>query len=380
MADLSPVALSAAAGIDPWALVARLATGRPGEVEAVALRLRRAGREADETTRLAEGADRTTAASFRNDGVAVFDGPASTAWTARALGRRGERLEQTARDLIEVAAALRTHQAASRNLVAALEATLQRLVAARNAALAGRPTTPEAAAADRRYAQLAVDDVRRTGGRVQAELDDYQALLRSRTARLAELGPQPTPVGPRHRPVDTSALAPNPLLDGRLEGATSVPAPPIGGPLINVPAPAPAGPQINVVPPALGGPAINVPAPRLPGPAITVPATGLGAGRQDGPGTAPLVGGPGVHVDAAKPDGRKSSGSINQGQQKIQRGKAPPGITRIDRGRIPGEKPHVHFADGGALNQDGTWKHLPEHRITKDQKTFLEEYGWTIPD
>lgn len=39
------------------------------------------------------------------------------------------------------------------------------------------------------------------------------------------------------------------------------------------------------------------------------------------------------------------------------------GVDRVDKGRGPFEKDHVHFGDGErspALNHDGTWKHNPQ--------------------
>ena len=50
-------------------------------------------------------------------------------------------------------------------------------------------------------------------------------------------------------------------------------------------------------------------------------------------------------------------------------------INRYDIGKGKHEKPHVHFKDGNALNQDGTWKH-GGRKLTNKEKKFLEKYDW----
>ena len=62
----------------------------------------------------------------------------------------------------------------------------------------------------------------------------------------------------------------------------------------------------------------------------------------------------------------------------IQRGQAPPGITRIDVPKVPYEKLHATFDDGSALNIDGTWKH-GGLTLTKAQREWLEANGWKLP-
>jgi len=76
-----------------------------------------------------------------------------------------------------------------------------------------------------------------------------------------------------------------------------------------------------------------------------------------------------------------TSRSANQLNQDIRKGSAPDGIERADTPRIPYEKPHVHFNDGRALNNDGTWKHNPNNnnRLTKKQREWLEANGWLLP-
>ncbi len=70
--------------------------------------------------------------------------------------------------------------------------------------------------------------------------------------------------------------------------------------------------------------------------------------------------------------------SPNQLNQAIKRGQAPPGIKRVDVGKVKGEQIHVHFDDGAALNIDGTWKH-GKTTLTKAQLNWLGAHGWTLP-
>jgi hypothetical protein len=67
--------------------------------------------------------------------------------------------------------------------------------------------------------------------------------------------------------------------------------------------------------------------------------------------------------------------SFNQMNLHIRTGRAPKGIVRVDLGRVPNEQPHVHFADGSALNIDGTWKH-GLGRPGRAQRDWLAAQGW----
>jgi hypothetical protein len=74
----------------------------------------------------------------------------------------------------------------------------------------------------------------------------------------------------------------------------------------------------------------------------------------------------------------KESKSINQLQKDVERGNAPKDIDRFDKGNvILGEKDHVHFKDGSALNIDGTWKHGYRSLKTKEIK-YLRKNGWKL--
>jgi hypothetical protein len=70
--------------------------------------------------------------------------------------------------------------------------------------------------------------------------------------------------------------------------------------------------------------------------------------------------------------------SPNRLQQQVEKGKAPRTVDRVDRGKIYGEKDHIHFKDGSALNKDGTWKH-GEKELTKAEKEWIEDNGWETP-
>lgn len=77
--------------------------------------------------------------------------------------------------------------------------------------------------------------------------------------------------------------------------------------------------------------------------------------------------------DASK---NKSPSQLNK---EIQKGQAPRGIERIDKGSksVKGEQTHVHFKDGTALNIDGTWKD-GNGMLNQAQKEWLSKNGWNI--
>jgi hypothetical protein len=68
--------------------------------------------------------------------------------------------------------------------------------------------------------------------------------------------------------------------------------------------------------------------------------------------------------------------SPNQMQQQVARGQAPKSVDRVDRGDPNQfEKDHVHFIDGSAINDDGTWKH-GGRELSNGEKIWLSENGW----
>jgi hypothetical protein len=190
-ADYSPVALAGATGADPWALRRRLASGDPDAIVDAAVGFRRAGGQAADAAEYARVADRHTAAGFVNDGQPVFDGVTSTTRSHALLGDGGEKMELAARAFIDVASALAENTGRAASLVSALDSDVARIVGLRNAYFADSSATltpPVAAAAEQRYHQMAVEATRSTAARVQAEVDDYEAVLADRTGRLRALG------------------------------------------------------------------------------------------------------------------------------------------------------------------------------------------------
>jgi hypothetical protein len=91
--------------------------------------------------------------------------------------------------------------------------------------------------------------------------------------------------------------------------------------------------------------------------------------------TTNIVPGTGSIRDQYTPSDASFKKSGNQLQKDIEKGKAPKSINRYDIGKGKHEKPHVHFKDGNALNQDGTWKH-GGRKLTNKEKKFLEKYDW----
>jgi hypothetical protein len=70
--------------------------------------------------------------------------------------------------------------------------------------------------------------------------------------------------------------------------------------------------------------------------------------------------------------------SVNRMNKEIQRGQAPRGVKRADKGKVPGEQDHVHLNDGSAINQDGTWKHGVSE-LTSAIRDWLASWGWKLP-
>lgn len=70
--------------------------------------------------------------------------------------------------------------------------------------------------------------------------------------------------------------------------------------------------------------------------------------------------------------------SPNQLQKQVETGQAPKEVSRVDKGKIPGEKDHVHLRDGRALNKDGTFKHnkTGDTSLSNSLKNWLHKNGW----
>ena len=104
-------------------------------------------------------------------------------------------------------------------------------------------------------------------------------------------------------------------------------------------------------------------------------APGFGCTCSDGPQANVLD-----SRDSSKSTGADLSKASSTGklQGEIERGRAPKGIDRADKGRGPFEQDHVHFDNGAALNKDGTWKHGSAN-LNAAQKDWLQSHGWTLP-
>jgi hypothetical protein len=75
----------------------------------------------------------------------------------------------------------------------------------------------------------------------------------------------------------------------------------------------------------------------------------------------------------------------SQARNAVWKGQGPPGIDRIDAPHLPGEPWHAHLGPGTgsvAVNQDGSWRHLPSGesppKLTKLQREFLRAAGWNL--
>jgi RHS repeat-associated protein len=77
-------------------------------------------------------------------------------------------------------------------------------------------------------------------------------------------------------------------------------------------------------------------------------------------------------------DDSKKKTSRNQLQKQVERGKAPKTVDRVDPGIGPNEQDHVHFTDGSALNEDGTWKH-GGRPLTNAETEWIQQNGWNTP-
>jgi RHS repeat-associated protein len=107
-------------------------------------------------------------------------------------------------------------------------------------------------------------------------------------------------------------------------------------------------------------------------------AAALGGVTVAGHGTGMLLK---MRKDPLDKGGTKAKGapSPNQVNELVKKGKAPKGIGRVDTARVKWEQTHIEV-NGGALNIDGTWKHMPDNPLTEAQKDWLLQQGWMLPD
>jgi hypothetical protein len=364
---ISDVVARAGVG-DPWERAEEVTTADPATITAAATGFAAASGHARAAVVAAERADAITAESHLVDRVAVHDAPAATAATRNALGDGGEHPERIARMLASVAADLVTTQGHVQAALTALEQQLNTITA----------TSPglDPAAAERALFDQAVTAVRTHGGTIAAELDAYDRVLAAHASMLADLSydppTDPDPIGEDSSPALEALDALGALADAALHDPQTVVGLLAGAGLVSVGATA-----------VLAGGAVTVGS----GGTLAVggvPTVAAGVGLV-GVGGALVV----ASVDrltsaAAQAEARRSADrkapSVNQAQKEVERGKAPKSIDRFDKGHPQlREQPHVHFKDGNALNQDGTWKHGPGRQLTNDEKDFLTDFGWQAP-
>jgi hypothetical protein len=94
-------------------------------------------------------------------------------------------------------------------------------------------------------------------------------------------------------------------------------------------------------------------------------------------------------ADGSASGGGGSHSSSGQGgssaskmQTEVQRGQAPRGVERVDRGNpnIPGNQDHAHITGQRAtLNRDGTWGHGNDTgTLTSAQRDWFRSHGWNV--
>ena len=66
--------------------------------------------------------------------------------------------------------------------------------------------------------------------------------------------------------------------------------------------------------------------------------------------------------------------SVNRMQQEVNKGQAPRTVRRVDQAslNIGDNHAHVHFTDGNALKDNGTWKH-GERKLSEGRKRMARE-------
>lgn len=196
-ADYTPEALARAAEVDPWALALQVTAARPDSVRMVGQTYGQRAEQAAGVVGLARTADTSTANSYFTDGVPVFDSAESGRQSRHWLSDDGDAIAETGAVFIHVAQGLAEAGATVEGHLRTIRDDINDVIARRNRFMrdAGRNLLPE----DREAAELgfhaeAIAAVQRGAPRVRAELDSFDDLLRSRTARLVELtGPADQP-------------------------------------------------------------------------------------------------------------------------------------------------------------------------------------------
>ena len=72
--------------------------------------------------------------------------------------------------------------------------------------------------------------------------------------------------------------------------------------------------------------------------------------------------------------------NVNQMNQDVKKSNSPKTVRRVDQAnlRLGDTSAHVHFTDGSALKDNGTWKH-GERDLSRTEKDWLKKYDWKLP-
>ncbi|SHG12222.1 Alpha/beta hydrolase [Jatrophihabitans endophyticus] len=182
--------LVAAAGIDPWALEAKVAAGDPAQIDHLAAAFYRAGDRTAEAAR-AEQRSSTLVRHGYSSGGAALDYNATARQTRAHLTDASVALPRIARLLTTVAEDLTTARSGAAEQVRGLAGDLERVDAAWRSFQAGAghhlPGDDQQAALAG-YRNQAVDAVRARGKAVAGCIDAYEARLAHSSKVMADLG------------------------------------------------------------------------------------------------------------------------------------------------------------------------------------------------
>ncbi|MPQ98749.1 hypothetical protein GB931_12625 [Modestobacter sp. I12A-02628] len=179
--------LTAAAGIDPWALTEKLASGDPAQIQTLATAFWSAAGDADDARASQSRADEYVAEGYTVDGSSPVDFQAQ----ARSLQSSPEELTQIARILDSVAADLDRGTDAAQLELEGLVGDVNAVIAAYNSFLSGlgRQLPPEDRdAVEAGYVADAVAAVQARGAVISGLVVDYEVALIGYTKSLSDLG------------------------------------------------------------------------------------------------------------------------------------------------------------------------------------------------
>lgn len=183
--------LTAAAGVDPWALAQSVQSGDPAQVAELAAAFSTAGGQVAEAASESARARSYLADGYHSNGMAPAEMSQVAARTRTALADQADHLPLIARTLDAVAGDLDTVIQRSRREIGALESELAGVASAWNsfASSTGQRLPPDdLASIESSYFQRAVSAVRSHGGTLSTAVEGYETTLTAATRRLADLG------------------------------------------------------------------------------------------------------------------------------------------------------------------------------------------------